>query len=138
MDGYGKLGKKHVDRNGNYRLNEKHLFGIRLILPVDRMKSTYSVITVKGGGALEVRNGANGFEFSENGLTWQPAVSALISEGKLVVTANKDFEYIRYAYKSDYEKDPSLNPVSETSVSKFVSVFNEYGLPLGQFSFKVK
>lgn len=97
-----------------------------------------AVITVKGGGALEVRNGANGFEFSENGLTWQPAVSASVSEGKLVVTANKDFEYIRYAYKSDYEKDPSLNPVSETSVSKFVSVFNEYGLPLGQFSFKVK
>ena len=97
--------------------------------------SLSAVITVRGGGALQVKNGVNGFEVSKDGVTWQAVADVTVENGKLVVTANSEFKYIRYAYKSDYEKDPLVASTAETSVSKFVSVFNEYGLPLGQFSF---
>lgn len=93
------------------------------------------IVTVQGGGVLQIKNGVNGFETSNDGVTWQPVASVAISDGKLVVTASEDFSYIRYAYKSNYEKDPLEASTSETAVSKFVSVFNEYGLPLGQFLF---
>lgn len=97
-----------------------------------------AIITVQGGDALQVKNGINGFEVSKDGVTWKPVARVAISDEKLIVTANEDFAYIRYAYKSDYEKDPLEASTSEKSVSKFVSVFNAYNLPLGQFFFAFK
>ncbi|MBQ8884945.1 MAG: hypothetical protein IJY62_01025 [Clostridia bacterium] len=94
-----------------------------------------AMIDVSGGGGLTLKNGANGFEFSSDGVSWRSAAEASIRDGKLVVTASEEFRYIRYGYKSDYEKEA---PESEQAVGGFVSAFNEYGLPLGQFLFRFK
>lgn len=98
-------------------------------ISAERISAKKAVVTVSGtAGYLFLKNGANGFEVSVDGTVFSNVgVKVCVSGKKLIITAEEDFNVVRYGVSSNYD--------GETDVSKFVSVYNGDGVPLRQFEF---
>ena len=98
------------------------------VASASRIQDTMVTLTLTGGSAFLLKNGANGFEVSADGLRFIPADQVELDGDTLTILSAEPINYVRYGV---------IYYDGETDFSKHVTVYNAEGNPLDQFTLKI-